>query len=119
MLSGKEYSKVSTGAAKDAYYSFAGHFSARVMRVANLEWRADKLIMPEIPIQQNELPPDENDQNYLRAEDEKVWKDLSVNEMINLSTLTLSERENSEQNDENIHGFFLDNRFFNQGGSII
>lgn len=119
MISGKEYSKVSTGASKDAYYSFSNHFSNRVMRVVNLEWRADKLIMPEIPIQQNELPPDENDQSIARVDDEKVWKDLSVNEMINLSTMSLSERENSEQNDDHIHGFFLDSRFFNQGNSII
>ena len=119
MILGKEYSKVTTGASKDAFYSFSSHFSARVMRVVNLEWRSDKLVMPEIPIQQNELPPDENDQNVVRPEDEKVWKDLSVNEMINLSTMSLNERENSEQNDENIHGFFLDNRFFSQGNSII
>jgi hypothetical protein len=119
MISGQEFSKVSTGASKDAYYSFSNHFSPKVMRVVNLDWRADKLIMPEIPIQQNELPPDENDQNFLRTEDDKTWKDLSVNEMINLSTVSLIERENTEQNDENIHGFFLDNRFFFQGNSII
>ena len=119
MISEKEFSKVSTGASKDAFYSFSSHFSAKVMRVANLDWRADKLIMPEIPISVNELPPDENEQNFLRLDDEKVWKDLSVNEMINLSSMSLIERENAEQNDENIHGFFLDNRFFNQGGSII
>lgn len=119
MISGKEYSKVSTGASKDAYYSFSNHFSARVMRVVSLDWRADKLIMPEIPIQQNELPPDESEQNVMRSEDERIWKDLSVNEMINFSTMSISERENSEQNDEHIHGFFLDSRFFNQSNSII
>jgi hypothetical protein len=119
MIVGNEYSKVSSGSTKDAYYSFSNHFSSRVMRVVNLDWRSDKLIMPEIPIQQTELPPDESDQSYTRAEEEKTWKDLSVNEMINLSTLTLSERENADSNDENIYGFFLDNRFFNQNNSII
>jgi hypothetical protein len=104
---------------KDARYSFSSHFSAKVIRVAKPDWRSDKLVLPEIPIQASDLPPDENDQNYLRPEDEKVWKDLSINEMINLSTLSLSERENSEQNDEQIYGFFLDNRFFNQKNSII
>jgi hypothetical protein len=34
--------------------------------------------------------------------------------MINLSTLSLSERENMEQNDDQIFDFFLDNRYFNQ-----
>jgi len=104
---------------KDARYSFSSHFSSKVMRVAKSEWRSDKLILPEIPIQQTDLPPDESDQNYIRPEDEKIWKDLSVNEMINLATMSLSERENSEQNDEHIYGFFLDNRFFTQKNSII
>lgn len=119
MISGGDYSKVSAGAFKDAYYSFSSHFPAKVMRVVNLEWRADKLIMPEIPIQQSELPPDENDQNHTKIEDDKLWKDLSVAEMINFSNMSLLDRENSEQNDEFITGFTLENRYFNQSNSVI
>eukprot|EP00358_Blepharisma_japonicum_P002605 CAMPEP_0202950198 /NCGR_PEP_ID=MMETSP1395-20130829/20128_1 /ASSEMBLY_ACC=CAM_ASM_000871 /TAXON_ID=5961 /ORGANISM="Blepharisma japonicum, Strain Stock R1072" /LENGTH=43 /DNA_ID= /DNA_START= /DNA_END= /DNA_ORIENTATION= len=43
--------------------------------------------MPEIPVQAQDLPPDENDLSFNRAEDEKTWKDLSVNEMINFAHL--------------------------------
>ncbi|CAG9329344.1 unnamed protein product [Blepharisma stoltei] len=115
----KSQSRIQTGSNRDAYYSFHSHFPSRVLRVVDEEWRADKLIMPEIPVQPQDLPPDENDLSFNRAEDEKTWKDLSVNEMINFAHLSIADHETSEQNDMNIHGFFLDNRFFNQNSSII
>jgi len=111
-------SRVQTGQRRDSNLSFGSHYSARVLRVVTDEWRSDKLIMPEVPVRQNELPQDENDQAF-KPESENSWTDLSVNEMVNLANLSLEDREKSDQNDINIFGFYLDNRFYSPNSSII
>lgn len=122
MLNPSEETKVSSmrcGVNRDGCYSFGTHFSARVLRVADEEWRSDKLIMPEVPVLPNDLPPEDGDSNMINTEDDKTWKDLSVNEMINFATMNLNDIETLETNENNISGFYLDSRYFNQGNPLI
>ena len=119
MINKESLSNGRCGVNRDAYYSFGTHFPPRVLRVVDEEWRADKLVMPDVPIQPTDLPPEENENHQVAPEDSNVWKDLSIQEMVNLATTTVQDRENSEQNEFSISGFYLDSNFFNHHKPLI
>ena len=72
---------------KDACYSLYHHYSPKVLSVLDDEWRSDKLDMPDIPVNPNIFPRDEESDQFgehLRKleEDQLSWKDLSIQEMV-------------------------------------
>mmetsp|Transcript_3098 Transcript_3098/g.6427 ORF Transcript_3098/g.6427 Transcript_3098/m.6427 type:complete len:99 (-) Transcript_3098:887-1183(-) len=88
---------------RDGVFRAFEHYSARVLTVVDDEWRADKLVMPDIQVDPSLLPADEHESS--RVEDEDTWADLSVTEMVNAVHLT-DDLENS------VHSLHLDNRLF-------
>jgi hypothetical protein len=88
---------------RDGLFRAFEHYSATVLTVVDDEWRADKLVMPDIQVDPSLLPTDEHES--ARNEDEDNWADLSVAEMVNSVHL-------SEDLENSVASLYLDNRLF-------